>query len=95
MLILFHGMVYRLSQPQMIMAKVLVGEFVRGDASMLIPPKMGTGERHYDTTTNDDYAPSLIVGDGRGTLAASSSAVSTSNAFEHEQAAPCAVISTL
>ncbi|CAB1110601.1 unnamed protein product [Ectocarpus sp. CCAP 1310/34] len=46
---------------QIIMAKVLVGEFVRGDASMLIPPKMGTGERHYDTTTNDDYAPSLIV----------------------------------
>lgn len=48
----------------MIMAKVLVGEFVRGEASMLIPPKMGSGERHYDTTTNDDYAPSLVVSDG-------------------------------
>ncbi|CAM9939054.1 unnamed protein product [Pylaiella littoralis] len=46
---------------QMIMAKVLVGEHTKGNSSMLVPPKIASTERHYDTTSNHDLSPSLIV----------------------------------
>ncbi|CAN0418379.1 unnamed protein product [Hapterophycus canaliculatus] len=45
----------------MIMAKVLVGEYARGDRDMVVPPKMANSERHYDSTTNDPNDPLLIV----------------------------------
>lgn len=46
---------------KMIMAKVLVGEFIKGDQRMVIPPKIPGSERHYDTTSNSDHSPALIV----------------------------------
>ncbi|CAM9283426.1 unnamed protein product [Scytosiphon promiscuus] len=46
---------------QMIMAKVLVGESTYGTSDMVVPPKIGKSERHYDSTTNDPRNPSLIV----------------------------------
>eukprot|EP00903_Cladosiphon_okamuranus_P008805 g8433.t1 len=46
---------------QMIMAKVLVGEYIKGDKHMVIPPKVPRSERHYDSTSNSDHSPALIV----------------------------------
>eukprot|EP00752_Nemacystus_decipiens_P016478 g14730.t2 len=46
---------------QMIMAKVLVGAFIKGHKNMVIPPKIAGSERHYDTTSNSDHSPALIV----------------------------------
>lgn len=46
---------------QMIMAKVLVGEYAPGNKFMVVPPKVAQSERHYDSTTNDPNDPVLIV----------------------------------
>ena len=48
---------------QIILAKVLVGEFTPGDYTMVKPPKMGgaAGDREYDTTSDDPHSPKLIV----------------------------------
>lgn len=54
---------FRFIALQMIMAKVLVGEFIRGDKTMVVPPKIPGSERHYDTTSNSNHAPALIVSD--------------------------------
>lgn len=47
---------------QMIMAKVLVGEFAVGDHTMERPPTMvAQGDRTYDSTSNHSFSPSIIV----------------------------------
>eukprot|EP00904_Undaria_pinnatifida_P001797 jgi/Undpi1/11618/HiC_scaffold_30.g13913.m1 len=51
---------------QMIMAKVLVGNFTLGDSTMVRPPRMGgtAGDRTYDTTSDRPHSPNLIVAQG-------------------------------